>query len=176
MNRMDEINNIAQNKLIILYYMQSLNIPLTNPQITQFFLENNLIPYFDLQQYLSELIDAELLNYIEARDKYFYSISPMGSKVLNFFDHRISGKLKSKIDKYARNNRDRLRKESQITAEYKKVSDRQYIITCRVMEQDMILLELKLNVTDSDQAKRICDNWLNRAPEVYKNIMGSLIT
>ena len=59
-------------------------------------------------------------------------------------------------------------KESQITAEYKKVSDRQYIITCRVKEQDMILLELKLNVTDSDQAKRICDNWLNRAQKYTK--------
>src|SRR5690606_17458796 len=158
------------------YYMQALNIPLTNPQITQFFLENNIIPYFDLQQYLSELIDTKLVNYLEARDKYFYSISPTGTKVLGLFEHRISASIKQKIDDYADKNRNRLRKESQITAEYKKFSDRQYIVTCRVMEEDMILLELKLNVTDSEQAKLICDNWLNRAPEVYKNIMGALIT
>lgn len=172
---MDQINSIAQNKLIILYYMKSLNIPLTNPQITQFFLENNLIPYFDLQQYLSELINTELVNYLETRNKYFYSISPTGIKTLKLFEYRIDDVLKYKIDRYAQENRSRLRKESQITSEYKKLSDGQYIVTCRVMEQDMVLLELKLNVTDSRQAKRMCENWLNRAPEVYKDIMSALI-
>ncbi|HHW69746.1 MAG TPA: DUF4364 family protein [Clostridiales bacterium] len=173
---MDQIHNIAKNKIIILYYMQALDIPLTNPQITQFFLENNIIPYFELQQYLSELIDTKLVNFLEARDKYLYSISPTGTKVLELFEHRISSDLKQKIDNYAHKNRNRLRKESQITAEYKKLADRQYIITCRVMEEDMILLELKLNVTDSKQAKLICNNWLNRAPVVYKNIIATLTT
>lgn len=172
---MDQINNIAENKLIILYYMKALNIPLTNPQITQFFLENNIIPYFDLQQYLSELIDTDLLNYLETRNKYFYSISSAGIKTLSFFEYRIDDSLKYKMDRYAKENRNRLRKESQITSEYKKLSDGQYIVTCRVMEQDMVLLELKLNVADSNQAKRMCENWLNKAPEIYKNIMSALI-
>lgn len=172
---MDQTNSIAHNKLVILYYMKALNIPLTNPQITQFFLENNLIPYFDLQQYLSELIETDLLSYLETRSKKFYSISPAGIKTLEFFEYKIDDSLKYTIDSYAKENRNRIRKESQMTAEYKKLSDRQYIVTCKVMEQDMVLLELKLNVTDSNQAKHMCENWLHKAPEIYKNIMSALI-
>jgi predicted transcriptional regulator len=167
-------NDLAENKLLILYFVGVLDIPLTNSQITQYFLENNLMNYFDLQQYLSELVSADFLNCMEARSKHFYSITSKGSETLDFFKRRISFSLREAISIFAEENRSRLKKESQISAEYTRLSDESYEVACRVMEQDLILLELKINVPTKSQAKIISANWKSKAPEIYKTIMKYL--
>ena len=173
---MQQLYNVAQNKLIILYFMEVIKIPLTNPQITRFFLENNIVSYFDLQHYLSELMESKLLNCLETRKKHFYSITAAGIKTLGFFKNKIDSDLKAKIESYAQEHRDNLRRENQITSSYTKIAEGQYIVTCKVLEQDMTILELNLNVTDSEHAKSMCENWLSRAPEIYKDLISSLIS
>ena len=79
------------------------------------------------------------------------------------------------IEAYADQNRNRIRKESQLTAEYRRLSSNEYEVLLRVMEKDITLMELHLNVTDASQAKTICSNWRAKAPAVYKKIMETLI-
>lgn len=37
--------------------------------------------------------------------------------------------------------------------------ENQYIANCKVVENDIVLIELNINVVNSEQAKLICDNW-----------------
>ena len=46
---------LAENKLLVLYVIQSLKQPISKTQLTEIILENNFINYFTLQQYISEL-------------------------------------------------------------------------------------------------------------------------
>lgn len=167
--------DLAENKLLILYFIRVLDIPLTNSQVTQYFLENSLINYFDLQQFLSELVSSEFLSCMEARSKRFYCITPKGLEALEFFKRRITPSFKEAITVYANENRSRLKKESQITSEYVKAPHQSYEVVCRVMEHEIILLEVKINVPTKGQAKLISNNWKTKAPEVYKSIMEHLI-
>ncbi|WDC83543.1 DUF4364 family protein [Caloramator sp. mosi_1] len=59
-----DVTDLAINKLIILYILNKLNKPTSNSQLTQIILENNLINYFTLQQYISELINTGFINTI----------------------------------------------------------------------------------------------------------------
>lgn len=170
-----QLTDMAENKLSILYYISCLDIPLTNSQITEFFLEKDLMNYFDLQQYLSELVNSEHLNYLEARNIHFYSITPRGLETLAFFKERISKPLRESIEEYAQANQNRFKKESQLTSDYKKIGNQNYEVVCRVMEGEIVLLELRLNVVNVRQAKTICNNWKAKAPEIYKSIMTKLI-
>ena len=170
-----DTNALAEDKLSILYFMGCLGIPLTNGQITRFFVENNIINYFELQQYIIELISGGLIDNMETGNSQFLTLTSKGNKVLTFFKKRISPTLRNIIESYAENNRDRLKDESQITADYKKINHKQYEVLCRVTEKDMVLMELKLNVPDSSQAKTICENWRLRAPEVFKAMLDRLI-
>ena len=43
---------LALNKLYILYILNKMQLPLTNGQITNIFIENDLLDYFSLQEYL----------------------------------------------------------------------------------------------------------------------------
>ena len=49
-------------KLIVLYMLQNADDTLTNSQISEFILDRGYTNYFHLQQALSELVEAELVN------------------------------------------------------------------------------------------------------------------
>ena len=48
-------------KLMALYMLNKVNFPLTNSQLTQFFLDKEYTTYFTLQQVLSELCESNLI-------------------------------------------------------------------------------------------------------------------
>ena len=52
---------ITLYKLMILYMLAHVNFPLTNSQLTDFFLDHEYTTYFTLQQALNELEDAGLV-------------------------------------------------------------------------------------------------------------------
>ena len=166
---------LADNKLSILFFAQCLRIPLTNEQITEFFITKYLMNYFELQQLLSELVESRHLSYMEGRQSHYYTLTDKGKEALHFFHSRIDYQTREMIETYADQNRDRIRKESQLTAEYRRLSSNEYEVLLRVMEKDITLMELHLNVTDASQAKTICSNWRAKAPAVYKKIMETLI-
>lgn len=166
---------LAGNKLSVLFFAQALNIPLTNEQVTEFFIKTYFINYFDLQHILAELVESQHLAYMEGRQNHYYTLTAKGKEALVFFQSRIDLHIRQDIVEYADKNRDRLRNESQLTADYKRLNDLEYEVALRVMEDDMVLMELKVNVINVMQAKTICANWKSKAPEVYKKVMESLI-
>ena len=56
----DNTRALAESKLIILYLIEKIEIPLSNSEICQFALEKNLMDYFSVQQYLSEMVESGL--------------------------------------------------------------------------------------------------------------------
>jgi predicted transcriptional regulator len=170
-----KIKELAGNKLSVLFFARALGIPLTNEQITEFFIKTYFLNYFDLQQILAELVESQHLAYMECRQSHYYTLADKGREALDFFQNRIDVHVQEDIIKYAHENRDRLRNESQLTANYKRLDNNEYEVALRVMEGDMILMELKVNVINVEQAKIICSNWKSKAPEVYKKVMESLI-
>ena len=171
MRRLD----LADNKITILFFVNSLNIPRTNEQITEFFVNRYLMNYFDLQHLLSELCETNHLYYIDNRNSHLYSITDTGKEAIDLFSSRLDSYTKDMILTYTEQNRERLIKESQLTAEYKRLENNEYVAILRVMEGTITLIELKLNLTTMEQAKSVCDKWQLKAPEVYRKIMESLI-
>ena len=170
-----ETSRLADNKLILLYILGKSEMPLTKPQIHNIVLENNLLDYFTLQQCLAELEQSDLLKITESQDRVTMMLSPSGAKALEVFSDRISKSMKSTIDSYISSNRSILRKESQIIADFHKSSENEYIVNLKVIENDIVLIDLKLSVVSSKQAKFICEKWKNSSEKIYGQIMNTLI-
>lgn len=166
-------NEIALNKLIILLILKEIDIPLTIAQITDIVLENNLINYFDLQQCLQELKESNLI--VKSKNRQTYETTEMGYKTLCVFMSRIPDNIIKLVKKYAFQNKDNIRLETQIHTSFIKKSDTEYIVVLKVIEKDIILMELKLNVVSSNQAKLICRKWKESYYEIYDQIMNTLI-
>ena len=66
---------LAENKLLILYLVKKIEIPLSNSEIWQFVSEKNLMDYFSAQQYLSELVESRLLEMTTENNTTRYTIT-----------------------------------------------------------------------------------------------------
>ena len=84
-----KLSELAGNKLSVLFFVRALNIPLTNEQITEFFIKTYFLNYFDLQQLLSELVESHHLAYMEGRQCSYYTLTKKGREALDFFQSRI---------------------------------------------------------------------------------------
>lgn len=77
----DNSQQLARFKLLLLYIIHRFGFPVSNTQLTQFVLENDIMDYFMLQQFLSELEDSKFVTN-ESSDKNMSSLSLMQEKTL----------------------------------------------------------------------------------------------
>lgn len=165
---------LAENKLILIYIINKINCPLTKNQLTQIILENNLMNYFVLQQYICELISSGIIKYSENKTDHSLLLTDKGVKVLTLFKNRIhSDKLKS-LDEYLNKNYDNIRKRITVTADYT-IEHNKYIVSLKSYENNNITAEIKIKAADMNQAKTICFKWKNNSSNIYKEIMQILI-
>lgn len=166
---------LAGKKLMILYLIDKMDIPLTKVQITNAVLENNLIDFFTFQQCISELEEASMIKQVPHQKKQCYAITESGRKAVEVFEHRIPKNTLEVINSYISKNKDSIKKESQVIAEYKKASDKEYIVTLKVVEKDLVLIDLRLSVVSARQAKQICEKWRSSSEKIYSQLINSLI-
>ncbi|OGO78070.1 MAG: hypothetical protein A2Y23_15410 [Clostridiales bacterium GWB2_37_7] len=171
----DDKSKSALNKLIVLYILDKIEISLTNTQITNIILENNIINYFSLQECVAELEHSDLLKLEESQEKLTYQISESGQRTVAMFQDKIPKSIKTLINDYVGKNKDRIKKESEIFADFYKSKENEYIVNLKVIENDIVLIDLKLNVVSAKQAKLICEKWKNSSGKIYGQIMDSLI-
>ncbi len=166
---------LASNKLLILYIINKINIDLTNSQITQVVLDTEIMNYFSLQQFISQLMESKFLTTYKDSGKEYYSITQKGFEILEYFLSRISQDVTTKIDTYLDKNRDNLLSDTEVKASFIKQNDHEFIVNLRVIENKSDLIDLNLNVSSDKQANLICNNWKKNASHMYAEIIDLLI-
>ena len=153
---------LAENKLLILYLVKKIEIPLSNSEIWQFVSEKNLMDYFSAQQYLSELVESRLLEMTTENNTTRYTITTEGEDI---------------ICEYAKENSKRIRAEYSVTANYfHELNSDDYTVKCGVCDSDgtTSLMEISINVATRDQARLICRNWRDNVNSLYGKILHCL--
>jgi predicted transcriptional regulator len=166
----------VKNKLIILQVLRAFGVPLTNSQTTEFILENELINYFELQQYLSELIDSNMIEINDSHNEEHYYLTTNGKRTLHYFNDRLAKDLRRLINDQADSKKDRIIARTNISADYFKLDDGEYLVELKVDELDHTLINLKLNVINCNHAKLICEKWEKEAQYLYGDIFNLLVT
>ncbi len=167
----NDILELAENKLLLLYIFCKVNMPISNSHITQIVLENNLINYFSLQQFLSELIESGLISDIKKNKQHMLSITPRGKDSLEFFNSRIPEKKREIIDNYIKKNIANIKNDVEISADYEQSLDK-YTVFLRLENSGMPMVELKLSVDSIEKAKSICSLWKQEPEVFYGKIIG----
>jgi predicted transcriptional regulator len=165
---------LAENKLLLLYIINKIKLPVTNTQITQIILENNLINYFTLQQYISELISSSFLKYTDVGGSNRLRITERGIKVLELFRERISDSKCEVVDNYIQEHLEKIKKEVSVTADYTIGEKDNFIVNLKAMENDTVLIDIKLNVASNKHARELCARWKSDCSELYSSILNIL--
>ena len=173
---MSDDGKLAENKLILLFLLQKMNLSLSNNEICQFALERNIMDYFNVQQYLSELSDADFLEPFTDNGTTKYSITPEGENVLEFFQNRIPEWMRNAANEYILNNKNRIKSEYETVANYFPEINGEYLVKCAVYGIDgQQIMEVDVVVPTKHQAQIICSNWKKNVNTIYGTIFSSLI-
>ncbi|WP_294128965.1 DUF4364 family protein [uncultured Clostridium sp.] len=167
---------LAENKLLVLYVIKSLRQPISKTQLTEIILENNFINYFTLQQYISELETAEFVEYIEKNNKKLITITTKGENVLSIFNDRISPIKRDIIDNYISKTIDNIKKELTIHSDYTIEKNNSFIVNLKALEDETLLIDLKISVPTKKQATSLCNRWKENPSDIYTKIVQVLFS
>lgn len=171
---MTEHSDIAEKKILILYFFKIIDMPVGSMQFARVMLENRLINYFYMQQYLSELIEENLVTAEKKDGISYYKITDKGLKILDMFESILPAGLKKLLKDSIAEIKNKIHMETMITADYIPEGDG-YTVLCKIRENDFSLMEIKLAAGTKEDARNICKNWTSFPQEIYLEILDTMI-
>ena len=165
---------LAENKVLILYALNKANKPLTNDVLYKIVLAAANMNYFYFQQFMLDLIEVGYICSFQKEEQTLYQVTESGRRTLDLTLDLLPGIIKLKADTNLKPIIDSSEEEQSIVAEYTPLSENHYIITCKVVENNETVFEVKTFAGSREQAKDIVDNWQNNADTIYPKILDIL--
>ena len=92
-------------KLTILYMLDKAGFPLSNTQISNFFLEKEYTDYFRVQEVIGDLVNADLINFESTHSNTQYTLTAAGKETLGFFKDKITDGIESDVKSFFTDNK-----------------------------------------------------------------------
>lgn len=162
-------------KLTILYMLDKAGFPLSNTQISNFFLEQEYTDYFRVQEVIGNLVDADLILSESTHSNTQYTLTTAGKETLNFFSDKITEGITQDVIRFFEENKMELREETSVVADYYKTTAQNYAVRCQVRSDTHTIIDLTLTVKTKEQAEAICNNWKKENQDVYAYLMDQLL-
>ena len=165
---------LAENKVLILYILDQVNKPISNENLYQLVLCSTEMNFFYFQQFLLDLCETKFILSYTKESQTIYEITDLGKSTLDLTLDILPGIMKLKIDTNLKNTLEKVEEEHSIVAEYTPKNENNYIINCKIIENNETVFEVKTFAYSREQAKEIVDNWKNHADKAYPKILDLL--
>lgn len=162
-------------KLMILYILDRIDFPMTDSQLTDFFIGKNYTDFLTLKETITDLLEDEFIAKEVVRNKTLYHITETGGEALSFFFKDISPAARADIDEYLSAQRYQLKEEQSTPADYYEIKHSEYLAECKILDRDSVLLDVQLTVANEAEAERICNNWKDNSTDIYTYIITKLL-
>jgi predicted transcriptional regulator len=161
--------------MLVLYMLKRCESPLSKAQIYDFILEKEYTNYMTLQEAFGELASSELIVEKTMGNRTYLEITEEGSQTLEFFGNRINPSIRQDIDSYLKDNSMKLRNESSVLGDYRKIGENEYEVSLLVREGGRQQLGIKLVVPVEEMAQAMLDNWQKKSEDIYSYLYSKLM-
>ena len=165
---------LAESKVLILYILKNVKKAITNNALYKIVLSVMDMNYFYFQQFLLDLIKSDFVFSYTQEDQQMYLITENGLRTLELTEDILPGIIKLQTDTNLKYTLDNVDEENSIVAEYTPINENYYNVTCKIMENNECLFEVKTFAGSRDQAKQIVANWKKHAGTMYPNLLEIL--
>jgi|GEM_PF-4750090 len=93
-------NKLVKNKLLILYILSLYQRPVSNTEISDVAIANDLVSYFTLAKYLKELERDKFVIFLNIKNDLYITASETGKEALDFFISRLDLNIITKLKDY----------------------------------------------------------------------------
>ncbi len=178
-----DLNNttaLAENKVLILYILKQIKENINKEDIKyddlfKIISSINDINYFFFKQLLIDLIDSKLVVSYTKEEETVVKITSEGLNAYSLTKDALPGIVKLKADSNFKDVFSSIEEESSIVAEFIPKDEQNYIIRCKIVENNESVFEVKTHAGSRDIAKKIVDNWNKNANTIYPNILNMLL-
>ncbi len=173
---MDLSDNSIVNKLTVLFFMDKMDVPLTEGTILKAcYYQNPWLEYMDCVQTLNLLLDAGFIFKKVNDGMAYYSITSDGRACLSHFYSRVPSSIRSEITRFVKENRAIYRREQEYSTSYRLNPDKSYTCTLKIVDSIKTTLDLKINVANKEIAKNVAKKWETKAAEIYTTLYEQLV-
>ena len=166
---------LAENKVLILYILNLINNDFKQDDLFKIISSINDINYFYFKQILTDLIDSKLVGTYTKEEEPVIRITSEGKNAYFLTKDVLPGIMKLKADNIFEKEISNIEEEASIIAEFTPRNENDYIIKCKIVENNETIFEVKTFVGSRDRAKRIVDNWNKNATTIYPKILNILL-
>lgn len=167
---------LAENKVLILYILNKINKPINNDNLYKLVLSVLDLNYFYFQQFLLDLIQNKYIVSFKKENISLYEITESGKNTLALTMDLLPGIVKLKADMNLKSELEIAEEEYSVVAEYIPRNENNYIVICKIVENNETIFEVKTFAGSREQAKEIVYNWKQNAELIYPEIIHILIT
>lgn len=169
-------NNIV-NKLIVLFFMDKMDVPMEESIILEAFSTHTpaWLEYMDCIHTLDLLLKAGFIYNKKTHGQFYYSITPDGRACLSYFYMRIPASLRSEITEFVKENRAVFRRKQEYPYSYHLNPDKTCTCTLKIVDSMKTTLDLKINVANKAIAIAAAEKWQKKAAEIYAILYEQLV-
>ena len=84
------------------------------------------------------------------------------------------GVIKLKVDKTVKGELQDIKNESAVNAEFIPLSENEFIVKCKIIENNAKIFEIETMASSREQAVRIVKNWEENANKIYPEVIGMI--
>lgn len=165
---------LAENKILILYILDLVKRPLSNDEFYKLVLSTTDMNYFYFQQFLLDLTEDKYIETYAIENLPLYRITTIGKNALNLTKDILPGIVKLKVDSNFKTQLDAIEEETSISADFTPKSETEFMVTCKLTENNQSTFEIKTFAGSIEIAKTICSNWNENANKIYPKIIDIL--
>lgn len=170
-----QLSEFALDKIIILYVLDSIEIPLSMDTLTDICYGNNWVEYMDFKQCVYDLIESNFIVNISKNATKLYVLSSDGKDCLRHFFTEIPLSKRDAIKTHIRENRANYRRKQDYFSDYYRNDDGSFTVVMRINTPSQPLMDLKLCVQSKATAKWLYKSWINKAPIIYEMLNQYLV-
>lgn len=170
----EDSEKLAENKVLILYILNKLNKPINNESLLRLVLSVQEMNYFYFQQFLLDLLENKYIIGYTKEEKTMYKITDAGKETLSLTDDLLPGIMKLKIDNALKEEVDDIQNEKHAVSEFIPRNENEFLVKCKLIQNNMTVFELNLNASSREQAKYIASKWEQENEEIYPIILELL--
>ena len=149
---------------MILYLINSVNFPLSNSQLANFFTGYNYIDYVQFQLLIDDLVNSEMIK----------SKQMLTQPTFSLIQNDISKESINDMDEFVENNKLKLMNESSSIANMVASKDG-YDVCLELVEKQMPVLTINVFIKDEEMARTLCENWKSKSSKVFDYILNELL-
>ena len=165
---------LAENKILILYLLSIIGRPINNNELYRLVLSVQDMNYFYYQQFLLDLEENNYIVNYPKEDDSVYEITENGKSTLDLTLDMLPGIIKVKVNETIKGELREIRDESAVRAEFIPLSETEFIVKCKIIENNVMIFEIQAFATSREQAINIVKNWEQNAGTIYPSVLQML--